>query len=333
VTSPITAPGIDSAVAWHYGDPLREQRALSTGAGVVDRSNRDVLHITGDDRLSWLHTICSQHVANLQDGDATESLVLSPHGHVEQHWQVAEVDGTVWLDTEPGAGATVLDYLQKMRFLKRVEPADVSSDWAVLSVVGPQTASVLTAAGLQVPAERRAEPLEGGGFVRRMAWPATDAADLIVSRADRDNWLERLRAAGATPAGIWAYEALRVEARRPRLGFETDHRTIPHEIGFIGSAVHLDKGCYRGQETVARVHNLGRPPRTLVLLHLSGESDELPAAGTPVELGGRTVGFLGTAVHHHEFGPIALAVLKRSLAETPPEPGALTVAGDPVAID
>jgi folate-binding protein YgfZ len=113
------------------------------------------------------------------------------------------------------------------------------------------------------------------------------------------------------------------------LGFETDHRTIPHEIGFIGSAVHLQKGCYRGQETVARVQNLGKPPRRMVLLHLAGESDELPAPGTPVESGGRTVGFLGTAVHHYELGPIALAVIKRAL----PDDTDLTVDGGSAAID
>jgi folate-binding protein YgfZ len=116
-------------------------------------------------------------------------------------------------------------------------------------------------------------------------------------------------------AGLWAFEALRVEARRPRFGFETDHRTIPHEVGWIGRAVHLDKGCYRGQETVARVQNLGKPPRRLVLVHLSGDSDELPEPGTPVQLDGRTVGFLGTALHHYELGPIALAVIKRSLSD------------------
>jgi folate-binding protein YgfZ len=333
VTSSITAPGVDAAVAWHYGDPLREQRALTTAAGVVDRSNRDVLQVTGADRLSWLHTICSQHVENLQDGDSTESLVLSPHGHVEQHWQVTELGQAIWLDTEPGAAPTVLEYLQKMRFLKRVDPADVSSDWAVLSVVGPHTPSVLNGADVPLPAQGRAEPLPDGGFVRRMAWPGADAADLVVPRPARETWLGRLHAAGAQLAGIWAFEALRVEARRPRLGFETDHRTIPHEIGFIGSAVHLDKGCYRGQETVARVHNLGKPPRTMVLLHLSGNSDELPPPGTPLEVGGRAVGFLGTAVHHYELGPIALAVLKRNLAENPPAAGALTVAGEPVGLD
>jgi tRNA-modifying protein YgfZ len=139
----------------------------------------------------------------------------------------------------------------------------------------------------------------------------------------------RVLEAGAVPAGMWAYEALRVEARRPRLGFDTDHRTIPHEIGLIGTAVHLDKGCYRGQETVARVHNLGRPPRRLVLIHLAGESDELPEPGAPIESGGRSVGFVGTAVHHYELGPIALAVVKRSL----PDEAELSVAGSPVTID
>ncbi len=325
----VPATGVDAPLPWHYGDPLGEQRVLATTAGVVDRSNRDVLQVTGADRLPWLHSICSQHLSGLVDGDAREALVLSPHGHVEQHWQSAELDGTFWIDTEPGASPAVLKYLQMMRFLKRVEPVDVSADWAVLSVVGPATPQMLTAAGLPVPDADRAVALDGGGFARRMAWPSSDAADLVVPRESATLVLDRLHAAGAQPAGLWAYEALRVEARRPRLGFETDHRTIPHEVGWIGSAVHLDKGCYRGQETVARVHNLGRPPRRLVLLHLSGDSDESPAAGTPVEANGRAVGFLGTAVQHHELGPIALAVLKRSLGND----DSPSVAGSPVAID
>lgn len=322
-------PGVDGSVPWHYGDPLREQRVLSSRVGVVDRSNRDVLQVGGEDRLGWLHSICSQHLTKLVDGDATEALVLSPHGHVEQHWQLVELGGAVWIDTEPGAAPTVLDYLLKMRFLKRVEPADVSADWAVLSLVGPGTPTALQAAGLPVPEVARAVTLNGGGFVRRMTWPAADAADLIVPRPEVPAYLRLLQAAGAAPAGMWPFEALRVEARRPRLGFETDHRTIPHEIGFIGGAVHLDKGCYRGQETVARVHNLGRPPRRLVVLHLSGDSDELPGQGTPVELDGRTVGFLGTAVHHHELGPVALAVIKRSLSDGV----SLSVAGSPALVD
>jgi tRNA-modifying protein YgfZ len=326
----VPATGRDEGVPWHFGDPLREQRVLSTGAGVVDRSNRDVLVVPGADRLGWLHSICSQHVSSLADGDATEALVLSPHGHVEQHWQVTELDSTVWLDTEPGTAEDVLGYLRKMQFLKRVEPADVSAEWAVLSLVGPAASTVLAVAGLPVP-ERvgRAVAVEGGGFVRLMGWPTTEAADLIVRRPRAQGVIGSLVRAGAQHAGMWAFEALRVEARRPRLGLETDHRTIPHEVGWIGSAVHLDKGCYRGQETVARVQNLGRPPRRLVLVHLSGESDVLPEPGSPVELEGRTVGFLGTAVHHYDLGPIALAVVKRNLRDD----AALIVAGQRATID
>ncbi len=311
----VAATDRDAGVTWHYGDPLREQRVLATGAGIVDRSNRDVLIVPGADRLGWLHSICSQHVADLHDGDSTESLVLSPHGHVEQHWQVTELNDTVWLDTEPGAAPEVLKYLQMMRFLKRVEPADVTEQWAVLSLVGPATPTVLALAGLPVPdAAGRAVSLDGGGFVRRMEWPGPDAADLMVPRMAATDVFGRLVEAGAAPTGLWAFEAARVEARRPRLGLETDHRTIPHEVGWIGPAVHLNKGCYRGQETVARVQNLGRPPRMLALAHLSGESDTLPEPGTPVELGGRAVGFLGTALHHYELGPIALVVVKRNVA-------------------
>ena len=309
----VPAPGVDAPVAWHYGDPLREQRVLATAAGLVDRSHRDVLTVSGPDRLGWLHSICSQHVSDLADGDSTESLVLSPHGHVEQHWQVTELGGTVWIDTEPGAAGEVLAYLEKMRFLKRVDLADVSGEWAVMSLVGPDSTAVLRAAGLPVPDAHRATALPDGGFVRAMSWPGVGGFDLVVAASVHEQTSAMLRAAGAVPAGVWAFEALRVESRRPRLGFETDHRTIPHEVGWIGEAVHLNKGCYRGQETVARVQNLGRSPRRLVFVYLGGESDVLPPAGTPLEVDGRTVGFLGTTVHHHEMGPVGLAVIKRSV--------------------
>ena len=320
----VAAVGIDSGIAWHYGDPMREQRILETAAGVIDRSNRPVLVISGPDRLPWLHSICSQHVSNLADGESTEALVLSPHGHVEQHWQLTERDGAVWLDVEPGMADDALGYLEKMRFLKRVEPSEVSDEWAVIGLVGPAADAVLVAAG-HTPPTTRAIDLPAGGFARRTPW---GDVDLVVPRARLADEITGLVAAGAAPAGLWAYDAKRVEARRPRLRFETDHRTIPHEVGWIDTAVHLDKGCYRGQETVARVQNLGRPPRRLVFVHLAGESDVLPDVGTSVELAGRSVGFLGTAVQHHELGPVALAVIKRSI----PDDAELTVAGSSTAI-
>jgi hypothetical protein len=331
----VPADGDDAGVALHYGDPVAEQRALDRAAGWVDRSHRGVLAVPGADRLSWLHSITSQHLSELADGRGTEALVLSPHGHVEHHLMVAETGGTTWLDVEPGTTADLLGYLDAMRFLLRVEPRDAATELSVLSLVGPAGADVLAAAGLPVPAEPYGvAPLPAGsgdpaGFVRRMPWPGADAADLLVPRAALPEFADRLGSAGAATAGTWAFEALRVAARRPRLRHEVDHRTIPHEVGWIGVAVHLDKGCYRGQETVARVHNLGRPPRRLVLLHLSGKSEQLPATGTTVSLDGRPVGFVGTAVRHHELGQIALALVKRAT----PDDARLEVAGLPAAID
>ncbi len=322
----VPGDGPDAGVAQHYGDPLREQRAVARGAGWVDRSTRGVIAVPGPDRLSWLHSITSQHLSAVADGTGTEGLVLSPHGHVEQHFVLAELAGTTWLDTEPGAAPALLAYLESMRFLLRVEPRDATAELAVLTVAGPDAAAVLAGAGLPAPERWQVVPLDGGGFARRTRDRETD---LLVPRPALAAVADRLTAAGATPVGTWAYEALRVEEHRPRLGFETDHRTIPHEVGWIGTAVHLDKGCYRGQETVARVHNLGRPPRRLVLLHLSGERDELPAPGTPLLLDGRAVGFLGTAVHHHELGPVALGVVKRAVADGT----VLDAAGIPAAVE
>ena len=220
----------------------------------------------------------------------------------------------MYLDTEPGAAAPLLDYLRKMVFWSKVELRDATAELAVLSVVGPETDAVLAAAGVPLPDRPHGvRALPGGGLVRRMSWPGRDAADLLVPRAAQVEWWDRLCAAGARPAGALAFEALRVEAGRPRLGVDTDDRTIPHEVGWIGSAVHLTKGCYRGQETVARVANLGRPPRRLVLLHLDAGDERLPVTGDPVLRDGRPVGRVGTVAQHHELGPVALALVKRSV--------------------
>ncbi|TFV53352.1 folate-binding protein YgfZ [Blastococcus sp. TF02A-35] len=319
-------------VAVHYGDPLREQRTLAEGAGLVDRSDRDVLVVPGADRLSWLHSITSQHFEQLTDGAGSEALVLSPNGHVEHHLVVAELGGTTWVDVEPGTGAALLAFLERMRFMLRVEPQLVTDAWAVLSVVGPEAPRVLAAAGMAVPEREHAVLPEGPGLVRRMP-PIGDGGavvlDLVVPRAELAATADRLVAAGAQPAGSSAYEALRVEARRPRFGVDSDHRTIPNELSWLSTAVHLEKGCYRGQETVARVHNLGRPPRRLVLLHLDGVSEDLAQPGAEVLAGTRVVGRVGTVVRHHELGVVALALVKQSVAQD----AVLTVGGSTAAID
>ncbi|HEX6500351.1 MAG TPA: folate-binding protein [Micromonosporaceae bacterium] len=337
----------DAGVPAHFGDPMREQRILATEVGLVDRSHRGVLAVAGEDRLTWLHSLTTQHLSDLAPGEGTETLVLSPHGHVEYHAVVADDGVTTWLDVEPGTAASLLEFLTRMRFLMRVEPVDVTADWALLSLVGPHTDEALARLGVSAPGEPVVQPvppakfasasvaarpstvypvvsLPGGGWVRRMSY----GADLLVPRDSVGKLVEAL---AVPPVGIWAFEALRVEHRRPRLGFETDHRTLPAEVGWLVDAVHLDKGCYRGQETVARVHNLGRPPRKLVLLHLDGvTTDEPPAPGTPVSLAeGRRVGFVGTAVRHHELGMIALAVVKQNTSAD----AALRVGASSAAID
>jgi folate-binding protein YgfZ len=155
----------------------------------------------------------------------------------------------------------------------------------------------------------------------------TFGMDVIVAREYLGNAAEDAQQRGARLAGIGAYEALRIAAHRPRLGLDTDHRTIPHEVGWIETAVHLSKGCYRGQETVARVHNLGHPPRRLVFLHLDGSEDILPVHGDPVTMGDAEVGFVGSAQRHFELGPVALALVKRTV----PVDAALRAAGVPAA--
>jgi folate-binding protein YgfZ len=280
----------DQEIAAHYGEPSAEQRALESGKAFVDRSNRGVVRVSGPDRLSWLHSLLSQHLERLAPGLATQALLLSPNGHIEHHLRLVDDGETVWIHVEPGSAPALADFLDRMRFMLRVEVEDASAAYAVVTVPSGTDAD-----GPSLP--------DLAGTTTR-----------IIERGELPGLAERLRAAGIRPAGIWAYEALRIAAHQPRFGLDTDHRAIPHEMGWIEEAVHLEKGCYRGQETVARVHNLGRPPRRLVFLHLDGSVDRLPTHGDPVEIpGGREVGFVGSAARHHELGPVALALVKRNV--------------------
>jgi tRNA-modifying protein YgfZ len=290
----VAADTPDAGVAAHYGDPYAEQRALASRFGVVDRSNRGVLRITGPDRLSWLHSLTTQHLERLEPGASAEALVLSPQGHVEHHLTLTDDGSAVWAHVEPGTIGSLVDFLTSMRFMLRVEPEDVSAQYAVLTVHGPEMPAAAGLPGIVVST----------GF----------GTDLIVPRAELAARAAELRSAGAALAGLWAHEARRIAAGRPRFGLDTDHRTIPNEVGWIETAVHLSKGCYRGQETVARVHNLGHPPRRLVLLHLDGSEDKLPGHGDQVLLDETSVGFVGSAARHYELGPIALALVKRTTA-------------------
>lgn len=288
---PAEAP--DEGVAAHYGDLFREQRLLAGGTGWIDLSHRGVVTVSGPERLAWLHLLLTQHVSELPPGHATEALVLSAHGHIEHVLYLVDDGETTWAHVEPGTQTELIAYLESMKFFYRAEVKDATPEYAVVHL--PAGSIVESPKGVVV----RETP---------------HGRDLFLPRAD----LESFAAAHEPPAGVLAMEALRVEAHRPRLGLETDHRTIPHELGWLATAVHLNKGCYRGQETVARVHNLGKPPRRLVFLHLDGSEVHLPGHGAPVRLAadgpeGRPLGFVTTSARHYELGPIALALVKRNV--------------------
>ena len=286
----VAADGVDAPVAAHYGSFNGEQRTLVGGDGFVDLSHRGVFRISGTDRLTYLHAMTTQHTEHLEPGVPVEALLLSPQGHVEFHLHGVD-DGEVFTGhTEPGYVEALVEFLDKMRFMMRVEVTDVTDEQAVAWRPGDG---------------------EGAGKFD------------VLPRAD----LEKYAEAAGPACGLWAYDALRIARGEARFGVDTDHRSIPNEMGWIGPAVHLDKGCYRGQETVARVHTLGRPPRRLTLLHLDGTENRLPAQHAEVTHQGKAVGFVGSSARHYELGPIALAVVKRNV----PTDAQLEVDGMPAA--
>ena len=310
----VPASGADAGVAWHYGDPVAEARALARGGGFVDQSHLGVVTVTGPDRLGWLNSITSQKLDDLPPRTSTETLVLSPQGHVEHAAAVVDDGGTTWLLTEGSHAPALAQWLDRMRFMMRVEVADVTERWAAIG----ETVAAEGAEGEPVTWLDPWPRVLGGGT--RYGPPPEEHPGaqrvwrlVLVPRERLAAEVAEREAAGWTLAGTWAAEALRVEAWRPRLGLEVDHRAIPHELDWLRTAVHLHKGCYRGQETVARVHNLGRPPRRLVMLHLDGSPNVLPSPGAAVVFEGKEVGHVTTSARHHELGPVALALVKRSL--------------------
>lgn len=305
----------DAGVAWHYGDPLREQRMLKEGSAAVDLSNFGVVRITGPDRLSWLHSLTTQHLEGLLPGSSALALILSPHGHVEHELHIIDRDECTWIICAPGTSAELVRYLESMKFMTRVDIGDESASFAVVwepvHEIDPSAPTWL------MPAD-----FAGTGVIDAGSDRGGDSGKYVPERPDtfagrevivpRDHIGDRM-ARWPSAAGTWAWNALRVAAAVPRLGFETDHRTLPHEVGWIGPGVHLAKGCYRGQEAVARVHNLGHPPRRLALVHLDGTVDTAPPHGSAVRWNGKDVGWVGTGAQHFELGPIATVIIKRSV--------------------
>ena len=344
---------VDEAVASfgataHFGDPSGEQWALEGGRALVRRPDLAVISVSGADRLTWLTSLASQIVTGLVPGMSRELLILSPEGRVE-HWAGASDDGeALHLIVERADLSGFVAFLDSMRFALRVSVAE--RDVAVFSSVraGANTPEAVAALPGHLWTWEDPWPgvVEGGAAYfqgERHPGARTPMMFHAVSRQAADEfeaaWLADGAAFGAaeahaapssappgapssTPspaggkrrrAGYLAWEAMRIAAWKPRLGRETDARAIPPEVDWLRTAVHTTKGCYRGQETIARVINLGRPPRRLTYLQLDGSRGDLPAPGTPITVGGRQVGVITSSARHADEGPIALALIARAV--------------------
>lgn len=279
MTAVLVEYGPDAGAVWHFGEPNKEQRVLDEGLAWADLSHHEIITISGVDRLTWLHSLTTQFLENLPANQWISALILDPQGHIEHQFDLVDDGMTTWLALDPERAQPLIEHLLKMKFMMRVDVRDVSDEFALLRLPGVSD-------GL------------GGPYS-------------IVPRADLAQWHDRLNES-AIQVGTWALDAQRVAARRPRIGFETDHKSIPNELGLLNKSVHMNKGCYRGQETVAKIANLGAPPRRLVMLHLDGSVVTIPTVGADVEKDGVKVGFIGTVARHYELGTIALAVVKRN---------------------
>ncbi|MDR1214776.1 MAG: folate-binding protein [Propionibacteriaceae bacterium] len=318
----LVADGVDAGLPWHYGDPLGEQRHLDGDGAVVDLSNRDVVCLTGPERAIYLDLVTTQKLTGLGPGQAAWAYRLDGQGHIEDDLHLVEADQALWAWTEPGLGSGLVDFLEGRKFRLQVTTR-LCPELALVWASG-------RGGGLLDLAEQES-------WVTRRGPDSLGGAEVLVPRPR----LAEAMAAGH-PVGLWGWEARRIAAGRPRIGLDTDQRTLPNELGLPSPAVALDKGCYPGQETVARVHNVGHPPRRLVRLHLDGSADRLLASGTDLSLApsdrpaptaddgqnsaadtgdahsaapGAPVARLGSMAWHWESGPIGLALVPRRLPE------------------
>ena len=317
----------DYGTALHYSSPSREERALLAGQAFTDLSHCEVLQLTGPDRISWLNSLTTQKIDQIQAGESTELLLLDPNGHLQNAVGVFEDGVTTWLIADSGWGQPMADFLTSMKFMMRVE-VSVREDLAILGALGTAADSLRDVAAT-------AQSLGSEGelpVLWRDPWPGTGPGSAtygpsdaehpareravylaIVERKELLAAAEQLITMGLQPAGTEAWEAVRVTSWRPRPAMEIVERALPHELDWLRTAVHLEKGCYRGQETVAKLINLGRPPRRLVMLYLEGPVDELPNHGDVVVVDERVVGTITSAVRDSEDGPVALALVRRNV--------------------
>ena len=295
----------------HFGNPMIEQRSLYEGNSVCLMDPAGIISVAGVDRLNWLHSLLSQNLKNLTPGESAEALLLDPQGHIEQQIKIIDDGETSWLMVNQDNTQSLFDWLTKMVFRMKVEIQNRSSEFVIVGSVKPRP---------ELAYASNSHPL-----IWKDQWPGvTPGGYRYSTRAVTYSWFEHLVEASKvdsvlskeTLAGTMAADALRVAAGRPRQS-EIDEKSLPHELDLLATAVHLSKGCYRGQESVAKVHNLGHPPRRLTFLHLDGSEHSLPDVGDEIRISGteKVVGKITSAAQHFEMGPIALAVMSRSVPE------------------
>lgn len=276
-------------------NPFVDQRELvdGTAAIVVDAA---VLSVTGPDRFAVLNATLSQSLVGLAPGDSREALELDGNGRIVKVLHILERDEDTLVVVPSATGSDVAQWLDSRVFMEDVSVDDLTDSVAVYGGVVPLSSTAW-----------------------RDPWPSIQPGGVTYGdSATADwTWVESVVPAGVAPSvrvvPASTADALRVRAGRPGVS-EIDDRALPHELDWLRTAVHLSKGCYTGQETVAKIHNVGHPPRRLVRLDLDGSDSVYAEAGDEVTVDGERVGVVTSAGVHWEDGPLALALVKRTVA-------------------
>jgi tRNA-modifying protein YgfZ len=293
-----------------------QYRQLREECGLVDRSSRGKLVASGAEATEYLQGQLTNDVEALAPGEGQYAALLDRKGHLQGDMRILRLSAEeLWIDTEPEALAAVRRHLETYKIGREVNIADLTDERAILSLLGPRSAEVAGTAAL--PTNRfAAASVEG---VECLAVGSEDGVDLIAASADAERLRDALLRAGAVEVAAEAAEVVRIEAGRPRFGAEMSSETMPAEAGIVERAVSFTKGCYIGQEPVARLHYRGRPNRRLRGLELSAPA----TPGESLRLGEKVVGRIGSACVSPARGPIALAIVRREA-----EPGAELAVGE-----
>ena len=294
-----------------------QYRQLREECGLLDRSERGKLVVTGAEAAEYLQGQLTNDTEALEPGDGVYAALLDRKGHMQGDVRVLRPGEApdLWLDLEPEATEAVRRHLGIYKVGREVEVTDAGEERAILSLIGPRAVEIAGSAALP---ENACEEVTIGG-ARCLAVGTAAGIDVFAPAAERDRAWEALLAAGAAEVSPEAAEIVRIEAGRPRFGAEMGTETMPAEAGIVEQAVSFTKGCYIGQETVARLHYKGKPNR-----HLRGLKLSAPAQpGEPLRLGDKEVGRLGSAAVSPALGPIGMAILRREA-----EPGATVAVGE-----